>query len=160
MLAVCQTLWMPFSCEYFSYLSLEGESCGRQGSTKQAGPAVTQCHPALAIPAHGHRVNQVFLLKDTAAQRFGTLLDTAQRAWHQRLRDFFAPTGGGRSDGGKAPERWHVWVALNAWLVYQRVEPARAEDAKAAYELLFAQLQSYEKDELRKTQESLEARVG
>ncbi len=83
-----------------------------------------------------------------------------QRAWHQRLRDFFAPTGGGRSDGGKAPERWHVWVALNAWLVYQRVEPARAEDAKAAYELLFAQLQSYEKDELRKTQESLEARVG
>jgi hypothetical protein len=83
-----------------------------------------------------------------------------QRAWHQRLRDFFAPTGGGRSDGGKAPERWHVWVALNAWLVYQRVEPARAEDAKAAYDLLFAQLQSYEKDELRKTQESLEARVG
>ncbi|MEM1347603.1 MAG: hypothetical protein AAGI01_03540, partial [Myxococcota bacterium] len=49
------------------------------------------------------------------------------------------------------PERWHVWVALNAWLVYQRVEPSRAEEAKAIYDDLFGKLAAYEREELEKT---------
>ena len=81
-----------------------------------------------------------------------------ERSWPTRLMDFFR----NRTTYGDSsrPERWHVWVALNAWLVFQRVEPSRADDARQAYEFLFNQLAPYEKEELKKTAESLEARVG
>ena len=81
-----------------------------------------------------------------------------ERGWPTRLMDFFKQR---QSAGDQSkPERWHVWVALNAWLVFQRVEPSRAEDARQAYEFLFNQLAQYEKDELKKTAESLEKRIG
>jgi len=66
---------------------------------------------------------------------------------------------GNNNEKGK-PERWHLWVALNAWLVYQRVEPSRAEEAKAVYDELFGKLAAYERDELEKTAKSLEERIG
>lgn len=81
------------------------------------------------------------------------------KAWHERLMSFLRTKPASGSNAPR-PERWHVWVALNAWLVYKRVEPARAEEAKQAYDMMFAQLANYEKDELRRTAESLEARVG
>lgn len=90
----------------------------------------------------------------------GTLSQDQGKAWHQRLMDFFRAKPESNAAGATKPERWHVWVALNAWLVYQRVEPARAEEAKAAYELMFNQLANYEKEDMRKTAQSLEARVG
>lgn len=79
------------------------------------------------------------------------------KGWTSRVVDFFRS----RSNSSSTRlERWHVWVALNAWLVFQRIEPNRAKDAKEAYDFMFSQLQSYEKEELKRTAESLEARVG
>ena len=90
--------------------------------------------------------------------------DAGERAWHQRLMDFFRPKAeaspGTAGQAVPRPERWHVWVALNAWLVTQRVEPARAEEARAAYEVMFNQLANYEKEDMRKTAQSLSERVG
>ncbi len=80
------------------------------------------------------------------------------KAWTSRVVDFFRSRSSGKNS--QRPERWHVWVALNAWLVFQRIEPGRAEDAHKAYEFLFGQLQEFEKKDMRNTAESLEARVG
>ncbi len=77
------------------------------------------------------------------------------RAWAKNVRGFFSS-----SSKTSRPERWHVWVALNTWLVFKHIEPSKADDAQAAYEHLFEQLQSFEKDDMRRTAESLEARVG
>lgn len=88
------------------------------------------------------------------------MTEDSGKAWHQRLMDFFRNKPEANSPASSRPERWHVWVALNAYLVYQRVEPARAEEARGAYDVMFNQLANYEKEDMRKTAESLEARVG
>lgn len=80
------------------------------------------------------------------------------KAWTSRVVDFFRSRSSGKNS--QRPERWHVWVALNAWLVFQRIDPGRADDAHKAYEFLFGQLQEFEKKDMRSTAESLEARVG
>jgi hypothetical protein len=92
----------------------------------------------------------------------GTLMgdSTANKPWHTRIVDFFLARPQGAQDAKSRPERWHVWVALNAWLVFQRVEPARAEQAKQVYEVMFQRLAGYEQEEIKRARESLEKRIG
>lgn len=79
--------------------------------------------------------------------------------WHERVKGFLRKMQSSDEQTAR-PERWHVWVALNAWLIYQRAEPSRADEARKAYEVMFNQLPNYEKEELQRTAESLEARIG
>ena len=79
--------------------------------------------------------------------------------WHERVKGFLRKIQSS-DESTTRPERWHVWVALNAWLIYQRAEPSRADEARKAYEVMFNQLPDYEKEELQRTAESLEARIG
>lgn len=83
----------------------------------------------------------------------------SKKSWAEHAIDFFRSKSNTRGNQTR-PERWHVWVALNAWLVYRRIEPSRAEEAQRAYDFLFEQLQEFEKEDMRRTAESLEARVG
>jgi hypothetical protein len=91
----------------------------------------------------------------------GTLIGeaTGNKPWHTRIVDFFLVRPA-TNDAKSRPERWHVWVALNAWLVFQRVEPARAEQAKQVYEVMFQRLAGYEQEEIKRARESLEKRIG
>jgi hypothetical protein len=91
----------------------------------------------------------------------GTLMgdSTANKPWHTRIVDFFLARPQ-NADPKSRPERWHVWVALNAWLVFQRVEPARADQAKQVYEVMFQRLAGYEQEEIKRARESLEKRIG
>lgn len=84
----------------------------------------------------------------------------SKKSWAEHVMDFFRSNKSGSRGSQARPERWHVWVALNAWLVFRRIEPSRAEEAQRAYDFLFEQLQEFEKDDMRRTAESLEARVG
>lgn len=83
----------------------------------------------------------------------------AAQPWYTRLTTFFRqqPNTGAQS---KRPERWHAWVALNAWITYQRIDPGKAEEAQQAYQVLFGQLQRHEQEDLNKVRESLENRAG
>ena len=80
------------------------------------------------------------------------------RGWTSRVMDVFKTRSSERNT--QRPERWHVWVALNASLIFQRVDPSKADEARRAYEFLFNQLQDFEKKDMRATAESLEARIG
>ena len=66
----------------------------------------------------------------------------------------------GAFEGNERPEHWHVWVALNARVVFERIEPSRLDEAKRAHAALFDKLAPYEQEALRNTERSLKERSG